>query len=75
MTIKFTIVLDYGTCYLFYLISSKSRPFFPRYESEKKSSVADPGCLSRIPDLKFSISDPGLNRFRILIHTIEIKYF
>jgi hypothetical protein len=27
------------------------------------TSVADPGCLSRIPDLIFSIQDPG--RFRI----------
>ncbi len=23
------------------------------------SSVADPGCLCRIPDLNFAISDPG----------------
>jgi hypothetical protein len=30
------------------------------------SNVADPGCLSRIPEPNFSIPDPGSNRFRIL---------
>jgi hypothetical protein len=28
-------------------------------------SVADPGCLSRIPDPNFSIPDSGSKRFRI----------
>ncbi len=29
------------------------------------SSVADPGCLSRIPDPNFSIQDPGSKKFWI----------
>jgi hypothetical protein len=31
---------------------------------------ADPGCLSRILDTKFSIPDPGLKRFQIHIKRI-----
>jgi hypothetical protein len=37
------------------------------------SSVADPGCLYRIPDLKFSIQDPGM--FRTYLFQNTIKYF
>jgi hypothetical protein len=29
-----------------------------KYGDVEASGVADPGCLSRIPDLNFSISDP-----------------
>ncbi len=29
------------------------------------NSVADPGCLSRIPDPNFSISDPGSKTIKI----------
>jgi hypothetical protein len=46
-------------------------------------SVGDPGCLSRIPDLNFSIPDPGSGYFhpgsRIWIRNTELimyfKYF
>ncbi len=41
-----------------------------------KTSVADPGCLSRIPDPTFSIPDPGSElspSYRIRIK--EFKYF
>jgi hypothetical protein len=36
-------------------------------------SVADPGCLSRIPDSKFSIPDPGFMFKKIPESRIRIR--
>jgi hypothetical protein len=42
-----------------------------------KNSAADPGCFCRIPDMNFSIQDPGFKskRSRIQIRIKEFKYF
>jgi hypothetical protein len=42
--------------------------------NNKLTSVADPGCLSRIPDLTFSIPDPNLFHLGSRIHIKEFKY-
>jgi hypothetical protein len=39
------------------------------------SSVADPGCLSEIPNTNFSIPYPGSKKFRIRIRIKEFNYF
>jgi hypothetical protein len=41
----------------------------------KTNSVADPGCLSRIPEPTFSIPDPGSEFFPSRILIKEVKYF
>jgi hypothetical protein len=50
-------------------INDKYYPYLPKYvpyerleevQTKFKSSVADPGCLSRIPNPIFPIPDPGL---------------
>jgi hypothetical protein len=40
-----------------------------------RSSVADPGCLSRIPDPTFSIPDPNCLHPGSRIRIKELKYF
>jgi hypothetical protein len=52
---------DYGILYILYLDPDTEPPkvlLTPRKQPIREDSVADPGCLSRTPDLNFSIPDP-----------------